>query len=85
MRVLVLGVGKQGSVLVRDLIESDEVSEVVAGDIDIERLKQCVDKLESEKVRAEQIDVTDHAKLVKLMRGASMLLRMRFCGNTVLT
>ncbi|MDH5389877.1 MAG: saccharopine dehydrogenase NADP-binding domain-containing protein [Candidatus Bathyarchaeota archaeon] len=68
MRVLVLGVGKQGSVLVRDLIESDEVSEVVAGDIDIERLKQRVDKLESEKVRAQQIDVTDHAKLVDLMR-----------------
>ncbi|MBE0512488.1 saccharopine dehydrogenase NADP-binding domain-containing protein [Candidatus Bathyarchaeota archaeon] len=68
MRILVLGVGKQGSVLVRDLIESDEVSEVVAGDRDIERLKQCVDKLESEKVRAEQIDVTDHAKLVRLMR-----------------
>ena len=68
MRVLVLGVGKQGSVLVRDLIESDEVSEVVAGDVDIERLKQHVDKLESEKVRAEQIDVTDHAKLVDLMR-----------------
>jgi len=68
MRVLVLGVGKQGSVLVRDLIESDEVSEVVAGDRDIERLKQHVDKLESEKVRAQQIDVTDHAKLVDLMR-----------------
>ena len=68
MRILVLGVGKQGSVLVRDLIESDEVSEVVAGDRDIERLKQYVDGLKSEKVRTEQIDVTDHAKLVKLMR-----------------
>jgi len=69
MRILVLGVGKQGSVLVRDLIESHEVSEVVAGDVDIEKLKQCVDRLVSEKVRAEQIDVTDHTKLVKLMKG----------------
>ena len=68
MRILVLGVGKQGSILVRDLIESDEVSEVVAGDVNIKRLKQYVDKLKSEKVRAEQIDVTNHAKLVKLMR-----------------
>ena len=68
MRILVLGVGKQGSVLVRDLVESDEVSEVVAGDRDIKRLKQYVNKLKSKKVRAEQIDVTDHAKLVKLMR-----------------
>jgi len=69
MRILVLGVGKQGSVLVRDLIESHEVSEVVAGDIDIRKLKQCINKLASEKVRAEQIDVTNHAKLVKLMKG----------------
>jgi len=68
MKILVLGVGKQGSVLVRDLIESDEVSEVVVGDINIERLKLYVDRLASEKVRAEKIDVTDHAKLVKLMK-----------------
>mgnify|MGYP001043963028 CR=1 FL=1 len=68
MKILVLGVGKQGSVLVRDLIQSNEVSEVVAGDINIKRLKQYVNKLKSEKVRAEQIDVTDHAKLVKLMK-----------------
>ena len=68
MRMLVLGVGRQGSVLVRDLIESDEVSEVVAGEINIERLKRHVDKLASEKIRTEQIDVTDHAKLVKLMK-----------------
>jgi len=69
MRILVLGVGKQGSVLVKDLVKSPEVSEVVAGDIDIQRLKQCIDKLASEKVRMEQTDVTDHAKLVKLMKG----------------
>jgi len=69
MKILVLGAGKQGSVLVRDLIESDEVSEVVAGDINIEKLKRYVDKLTSKKVRAEKIDVTDHTKLVKLMKG----------------
>lgn len=68
MRILVLGIGKQGTVLVRDLIQSNEVSEVVAADINIKRLKQYVDKLKSEKVRAEQINATDHAKLVKLMK-----------------
>ena len=69
MRILVLGVGKQGSVLVRDLIEGEEVTEVVAGDIDIGRVRSYVEELRSEKVRAERIDVTDHAKLVNLMRG----------------
>jgi len=69
MRILVLGVGKQGSVLVKDLIESHEVSEVVAGDIDIKKLNRHIDRLASEKVRAEQINVTDHTKLVKLMKG----------------
>ncbi len=68
MRVLVLGAGKQGSVLVRDLIESYEVSEVVLGDTNIQRVKQCTDKLASEKVRGEKIDVKENAKLMRLMR-----------------
>ena len=69
MRILVLGVGKQGSILVKDLIESRDVSEVIAGDVDIQRVNQCIDNVASEKVRGEKIDVTDHPKLVRLMKG----------------
>ncbi len=69
MKILVLGLGKQGSVLVRDLIESRGVSEVIGGDVDIQKVKRFIDRVESEKVRGEKIDVTDHPKLVKVMKG----------------
>ncbi len=69
MKILVLGIGKQGSVLVRDLIQSEEVTEIVAGDIDIRTARTYIEKLKSEKLSAERIDVTDHAKLANLMRG----------------
>ena len=69
MRILALGIGKMGSALLKDLIRSHEVSEVVAGDIDIQRLRQYVNQLGSDKVKAEYIDVTDRKKLLKLMKG----------------
>lgn len=68
MRILVLGIGKQGSVLVKDLVKSDEVTEIVAGDADVKRLKQYVNELASEKVKARHVDVTDNVKLLKLMK-----------------
>lgn len=67
MKILVLGFGKQGSVLVKDLMKSDEVTEIVAGDTDVKRLKS-VNELPSEKVEAKHIDVTDSVKLLKLMK-----------------
>lgn len=69
MRILVLGIGLMGSVLLKDLIRSDEVSEVIACDIDIHRLKQYVNELKSEKVKAEYIDATDYETLVNRMKG----------------
>ncbi|MDH5438956.1 MAG: saccharopine dehydrogenase NADP-binding domain-containing protein, partial [Candidatus Bathyarchaeota archaeon] len=67
MNVLVLGYGITGSVIVRDLAETSGADIVVA---DKRRLKtkQIADEISSKKVTAEQIDVTDHDKLVKLLR-----------------
>jgi len=39
MKVLILGLGMQGSFLVRDVAESDRVSTVIIGDSDLQRLK----------------------------------------------
>lgn len=68
MRILVLGIGKQGSVLVKDLAKSDDVTEIVACDADIKKLKQYVEELGSEKVKAEHVDATDDVRLLKLMK-----------------
>ena len=69
MRILVLGVGKQGSILVRDLIRSSDVSEAVAGDADMKAVQKIMHEIPSEKLQAKQIDVTDHKKLLELTKG----------------
>jgi lysine 6-dehydrogenase len=68
MRILALGIGRIGHALLKDLIKSRDVSEVVAGDIDIQKLRRYANELGSDKVKVEHIDVTDHEKLVKLMK-----------------
>ena len=68
MRVLVLGIGKMGTALVKDLVKSPDVTEVVAGRRDIQKLKQFVEELGSDKVKPVQIDATNHEELVKLIK-----------------
>jgi saccharopine dehydrogenase-like NADP-dependent oxidoreductase len=69
MRILVLGAtGKMGSVVIKDLVRSDSVTEVVATDLYIEKLRQLAETLSSEKLKVEQIDITDHSKLLHLMK-----------------
>ncbi len=68
MRILVLGIGKQGQILVRDLIRSSDVSQVVAGDADLTAVQKMLHEIPSEKLQARQIDVTDHKKLLELTK-----------------
>ncbi len=68
MRILVLGIGKQGSILIRDLIRSSDVSEVVAGDADMKAVQKITREIPSEKLQAKRIDVTDHKKLLERMK-----------------
>jgi saccharopine dehydrogenase-like NADP-dependent oxidoreductase len=58
MKIVVLGgAGLTGKCAVRDLIESPEVSEVLVGDVDSERLGKFVSILGSSKVTSEVVDV----------------------------
>jgi lysine 6-dehydrogenase len=69
LRILALGIGKIGSALIKDLIENPDVSEIVAGDVDFERVQRYVSKMGwNERVKAEHVDVTDQEKLVRLMK-----------------
>jgi lysine 6-dehydrogenase len=63
MKILVLGIGKIGTVLLKDLANCDEVSEVVAADMDVGAVKRTLEYLKSPKIRAERVDVKDTANL----------------------
>jgi saccharopine dehydrogenase-like NADP-dependent oxidoreductase len=67
MNVLVLGYGNTGSVIARDLASTSEANIVVADKRPL-KTKQLTDEIGSAKVAAEQVDVTDHNGLTKLLR-----------------
>ncbi|MHA2315992.1 MAG: saccharopine dehydrogenase NADP-binding domain-containing protein, partial [Candidatus Hermodarchaeia archaeon] len=72
MKILVLGgAGAMGMVTVRDLAESPNVSEVIVGDISIERASQLQSLAESKKVSVERVDVSNQANLVEAMKEAN--------------
>lgn len=62
-----------GRVTVRDLIESPEVTEVVIGDIAIDKANQLVDEIKSQKLSVEHMDVTNHEGLVEGMKAVDVV------------
>lgn len=67
IRVLVLGAGAMGWAIVKDMVESSDVSRVGVADIDEKRLQRCR-QLARSRVTTFHADVTDTAALVKLMQ-----------------
>lgn len=69
MKILVLGAGRMGLGAAYDLAQSVDVEAVTLADIDIERARAVAETIKSEKVAPSQIDVTDSAQVIELMRG----------------
>lgn len=68
MRILVLGTGMQGSAAIRDMVKSNQVSEVVAADLDVSRIQNLTNELRTSKIKSKRIDATNHEQLVELMK-----------------
>ncbi|NIS80615.1 MAG: hypothetical protein GTO14_10510 [Anaerolineales bacterium] len=68
MRIMLLGVGMQGQAALDDLVRSEDVSEVIAADREVERLKAYKKKRGyGEKVRCEHVDASDLESLDRLL------------------
>jgi len=68
MKILVLGIGKMGYGLLKDLDAQPNISEIVAADINLEQAKRYSERVGGEKIEVRQLDVTDRHETVKLMR-----------------
>jgi saccharopine dehydrogenase-like NADP-dependent oxidoreductase len=69
MKVLLLGVGMQGKAALHDLVQSQEVTEVIAADRDVEALKAYVAARRYDvKVRCRFVDAADPDSLERLMK-----------------
>jgi lysine 6-dehydrogenase len=69
MKVLLLGVGMQGKAALHHLVQSGEVTEVIAADRDFEALKAHVESKQYDaKVRCEYVDAASPESLNSLMK-----------------
>ncbi len=68
MKILVLGAGRMGYGAVYDLIHnSPEVTQVTVADFDIEKAENISKKINSPKLSAIQLDVTNYERTVSVM------------------
>lgn len=75
MKMLILGgFGMSGAVIAGDLIAKPEVGQVILADkvIDMGRLEESL--RQNQKVKAEEIDVTDYEALVRLMEDKDLAI-----------
>jgi lysine 6-dehydrogenase len=87
MKVLVLGTGKMGYGLLKDLVAQKEVDEIVAADANIEAAKATAKRVGSDKVKGcEKLDVTDKKATVKLIKGFDVVaaaIPRTFCDQAI--
>jgi len=69
MKMLVLGAGRMGLGAVHDLASQGDVEEVTVADFDGAKAKDVASRVRHGRVRAVQLDVTNHAAVVDLMKG----------------
>lgn len=75
MRIVVLGAaGIIGRIIARDLADDREVKEIVLADLDLDGARKTADSLGRPGAIAVKADVTDHAALVNLVRGAGAVI-----------
>jgi saccharopine dehydrogenase (NAD+, L-lysine-forming) len=75
VRIVVLGgAGIIGRAIARDLAEDREVKEIVVADLDVEGAKKVAEGLRRPGALAVKADVTDHAALVDLLKGAGAVV-----------
>jgi lysine 6-dehydrogenase len=87
MKVLVLGVGKMGYGILKDLVKQSEVEEIVAADAYLEGARAIVGRVGSDKIKeVVKVDVRDKAATVKLIKGFDVVaggIPRPFCDQAV--
>ncbi len=75
MKILILGgFGMSGVVIAGDLIAKPEISQVILADRVIDREKLEASLCQDQKLKAEEIDVTDYKAMVGLMKGKDLVI-----------
>jgi lysine 6-dehydrogenase len=73
-KIMVLGCGLMGPTIAKDCAENNDVTKVLACDIDKEKLQKTVNFVSSSKLETAILDVADHKALVKKMKGFDVVV-----------
>jgi len=76
MRILVLGIGRQGHAALYDLARSPTVSHVIAADSNIAELTRYARQLNTDKIEPIALDVHDRDALTKVMRRVEAVINL---------
>ncbi len=71
---LVMGAGKMGVVLAKDLIESDPACRVTLADIDFERLRRAAEFIGSDRLLPLQRNISDESQRMEVMEGKDVAI-----------
>jgi len=74
MKISVIGTGVQGSAIGSILTKTPDVSEIVCSDINLDRTKQVVKNLRSDKASAQQVDASNMDDLLKVIKGSDAVI-----------
>ena len=74
MKISVIGAGVQGSAIAFILTKTPGVSEVVSADINLNKARQVVQKLKSDKVHAERVDAGKIDDLLRVANGSDTVI-----------
>ena len=84
MKVLVLGgSGRVGKGTAYDLSQSDLVSKVILGDINIEEANRFIDRVGSKKMIAEFVNLADTEKLIEKMKQVDVVANAAWWDSVV--
>ena len=82
MKILVLGgSGIVGRAVLKDLESQKDVSKIVIGDLNVAKAEKFLSQLKSKKISFQYVDVSDHKKLVKTMRGFDVVGNCVYYGT----
>jgi len=77
-KILILGCGAQGSLMAKELSQEPYISEIICGDIDINRARRL--ERESSKIRALKIDSSDIRQIAQAATGVDLIINALPCS-----
>lgn len=67
-KVLIIGAGAQGNVISGILSKAEDVADIMLADIDIERAREIIQYVGSEKIKIATVNAADKAEVIELMK-----------------